>query len=53
MKVFIYKKSNSKKIRVIKDVKCVYQYDNLLTVQTEKKAYTYNTKEVKTTCYQN
>lgn len=53
MKVFVYKKSNSKKIRVIKDVICIYQYDTQLVVQTEKKSYTYNTKEVKTTCYQN
>lgn len=53
MKVFIYKKSNSKKVKVIKNVKCVYQYESRLIIDTDKATYTYNTKEIKTTCYQN
>ena len=53
MKVFIYKKSNSKKVKVIKNVKVVFETDGILTIDTDKKTYTYNTKDVKTTCYQN
>jgi hypothetical protein len=53
MKVFVYKKSNSKKVKVIKNVKVVFETDGILTIDTAKKTYTYNTKDVKTTCYQN
>lgn len=53
MKIFVYKKKDSKKIKVIKHVICVYQTANRLIINTEKRSYAFDTNEVKTTCYQN
>lgn len=53
MKVFIYRKGNSKKIKIIKNVKTVFETDGILVIDTENESYTYNTKDVKTVCYQN
>lgn len=53
MKVFIYRKDNSKKVKVIKNVKVVFETAGILVVDTEHETFTYNTKDIKTTIYQN
>lgn len=53
MKVFIYRKDNSKKVKVIKHVKVVYETAGILVIDTEQETFTYNTKDIKTTIYQN
>ena len=53
MKVFIYKKGNSEKVKVISNVKVVFECDNILTIDTEKETFTFDTRKVKATCYQN
>lgn len=53
MKVFVYRKKDSKRIKTIKNVVCVYQSATRLIIDTEKRSYTFSTDEVKTTIYQN
>lgn len=53
MKVFVYRKKDSKKLKTIKHVVCMYQSASMLVIDTEKHSYKFDTKEVKTTCYQN
>lgn len=53
MKVFIYDKSTSKRIRVIDNVQQMYESDKLIVICTPRKTFSYQMKTVKTTCYQN
>lgn len=53
MKVFIYDKSTSKRIRVINNAQQMYESGNLIVICTQRKTYAYQMKTVKTTCYQN
>lgn len=53
MKVFVYDKLTSKRIRVIANAQQMYESDNLIVICTPRKTYSYQTKRVKTTCYQN
>lgn len=53
MKVFIYSKKDSKKIKIITDVRVVFEVDDILVIDTENETFTYNKREIKTTCYQN
>ena len=53
MKVFIYDKSTSKKLRVIKDVKVIYESDNQLVIDTDNESLIFNKQRIKATCYQN
>lgn len=53
MKAFVYRKKDSKRIKTIKNVVCVYQSANMIIIDTEKRSYTFSPREVKTTIYQN
>lgn len=53
MKVFVYKKSDSTTVEIIKDVKVVYESNGRLIVDTDNETHIFYTKEVKTRCYQN
>ncbi len=53
MKVFVYRKDNSKKIAEIHGVTSVTQTGNLIHFTNDNGTLTYHTKKVKTTIYQN
>ena len=53
MKVFVYKKSDSSSVKIIKNVKAIYEQGGTIIIDCGKKTYFYSIKEVKTTCYQN
>ena len=56
MKVFVYEKKKSKKILEVNDVVTVTtdnEDDTICIVDAKNRLYQYNTKEVKTTIYQN
>lgn len=56
MKVFVYSKATSNKIAEIKDVVTVQRpkaSNNIIFITVSGEMFTFNTKEVKTTTYQN
>lgn len=53
MKVFVYDKLTSKRIKVIENAQQMYESDNLVVICTQRKTFSYQIKRVKTTCYQN
>ena len=56
MKVFVYSKKTSKKIAEVKHVVTVQTpaaSDKIILITESGEMFTFSTKEVKTTCYQN
>lgn len=56
MKVFVYKKKDSSKVLELNDVVAVTtskEDNSICIVDAKNRLYQYNTKEVKTTIYQN
>lgn len=53
MKVFVYSKKDSHKIAIHENVKCVYESDNIIIIDTEDDSFNYNRNDCKTTIYQN
>lgn len=56
MKAFVYEKKESKKVLEIKDVVAVTtnEVDNTICIVDKKnRLYQYNTRDIKTTIYQN
>lgn len=41
MKVFIYRKDNSKKVKIIKNVKTVFECDGEIVIDAGDESYTY------------